>query len=637
MRSSIDDASATAESLPADRRPSHVRSATFRDCARAGTLSRLRGSGVSEPCTPFRSAKPSPLPRPVGLDRGTVAPDSPASGTANGRGPGRRIPRTPGSRTRPASTSIGSARAIRRRGARAQDRRVRRGVRAPPADGRTRYDVVRDRRLAARSPRRRRARGGTASWRARPTCGACRFPPASFDVVLSTSTLDHFDRRDEIAVALAELRRVLADGGRLLVTLDNPANPILRLRQLDLRRHRRDRRPHPVPHGAHALAARARRGRRAGRARGVRERLPDPRAARAGALGRRVGGATRARPAPRAGLGRALRAIERVGASPADAALERRTSSSPSAGPRVAVGARPRSTRGRRTACRAGSCAGSWPSIGCATPISARCRRRCSRASIRRSGASSALVRRVAAAPIYLRHPLDAVQGGATARHGSRCGARAHAPQALARRAVRRPADGGRGDRCSILPTVSRRAPTRSRPECDLLIAHTTPALRRRSRRAGFHVVPGMVRFGGEPAALLAAHRATLESARRRPAPPQHARLSRRALVVHARAEPALLRPLSPAARARPLSASGPRSRRFAMIDRLFAAGLARRRRRARRRRARRASASWSRVATRSGACTSAPATPIARSCARAASPRSTARRSASRTSGARG
>ncbi len=37
-----------------------------------------------------------------------------------------------------------------------------------------------------------------------------------------------------------------------------------------------------------------------------------------------------------------------------------------------------------------------------------------------------------------------------------------------------------------------------------MLIAHTTPALAPRFRRAGFHIVPGMVRFGGEPAALLA-------------------------------------------------------------------------------------------------------------------------------------
>jgi SAM-dependent methyltransferase len=56
------------------------------------------------------------------------------------------------------------------------------------------------------------------------------FPEASFDVVFSNSTLDHFARREDIAVALTELHRVLKPGGRLLVTLDNAVNPFVRLR-----------------------------------------------------------------------------------------------------------------------------------------------------------------------------------------------------------------------------------------------------------------------------------------------------------------------------------------------------------------------------------------------------------------------
>ena len=56
------------------------------------------------------------------------------------------------------------------------------------------------------------------------------FPDASFDVVVSNSTLDHFARRDDIADALAELNRVLKPGGRLLLTLDNAVNPLVRLR-----------------------------------------------------------------------------------------------------------------------------------------------------------------------------------------------------------------------------------------------------------------------------------------------------------------------------------------------------------------------------------------------------------------------
>jgi SAM-dependent methyltransferase len=56
------------------------------------------------------------------------------------------------------------------------------------------------------------------------------FPDASFDTVVSNSTLDHFDSREAIAESLAELRRVLAPGGHLLLTLDNGANPIVALR-----------------------------------------------------------------------------------------------------------------------------------------------------------------------------------------------------------------------------------------------------------------------------------------------------------------------------------------------------------------------------------------------------------------------
>ena len=55
-------------------------------------------------------------------------------------------------------------------------------------------------------------------------------PDGSFDAVVSNSTLDHFGRRDEIAAALGELRRVLEPGGRLLITLDNGANPLVLLR-----------------------------------------------------------------------------------------------------------------------------------------------------------------------------------------------------------------------------------------------------------------------------------------------------------------------------------------------------------------------------------------------------------------------
>jgi len=46
------------------------------------------------------------------------------------------------------------------------------------------------------------------------------------DVVLSNSTLDHFDTEQEIEQSVHELARVLKPGGILLITLDNPSNPL---------------------------------------------------------------------------------------------------------------------------------------------------------------------------------------------------------------------------------------------------------------------------------------------------------------------------------------------------------------------------------------------------------------------------
>jgi SAM-dependent methyltransferase len=59
---------------------------------------------------------------------------------------------------------------------------------------------------------------------------ALPFEDGSFDVVVSTSTLDHFPARAGIDTALRELHRVLAAGGLAVVTLDNPWNPLVALR-----------------------------------------------------------------------------------------------------------------------------------------------------------------------------------------------------------------------------------------------------------------------------------------------------------------------------------------------------------------------------------------------------------------------
>jgi SAM-dependent methyltransferase len=61
------------------------------------------------------------------------------------------------------------------------------------------------------------------------------FRPASLDLVFSPSTLDHFTDERDIARALREIFCALRPGGRLLVTLDNPANPVIRARQMIFR------------------------------------------------------------------------------------------------------------------------------------------------------------------------------------------------------------------------------------------------------------------------------------------------------------------------------------------------------------------------------------------------------------------
>jgi len=58
------------------------------------------------------------------------------------------------------------------------------------------------------------------------------FRDGSFDYILSTSTLDHFDRPEEIERSLGELARLLKRGGQILVVLDNPWNPLYPLLRL---------------------------------------------------------------------------------------------------------------------------------------------------------------------------------------------------------------------------------------------------------------------------------------------------------------------------------------------------------------------------------------------------------------------
>lgn len=52
----------------------------------------------------------------------------------------------------------------------------------------------------------------------------------TFDLIISNSTLDHFTTPAAIQRGIQELARVLRPGGDVVVTLDNPSNPIVALR-----------------------------------------------------------------------------------------------------------------------------------------------------------------------------------------------------------------------------------------------------------------------------------------------------------------------------------------------------------------------------------------------------------------------
>lgn len=58
------------------------------------------------------------------------------------------------------------------------------------------------------------------------------FGDRTIDAIVSNSTLDHFDTRGDISVALDECHRVLRPGGVAIVTLDNLQNPIVALRAI---------------------------------------------------------------------------------------------------------------------------------------------------------------------------------------------------------------------------------------------------------------------------------------------------------------------------------------------------------------------------------------------------------------------
>ncbi len=58
------------------------------------------------------------------------------------------------------------------------------------------------------------------------------FSDHCFDLIVSNSTLDHFQSTNDIDVGFRELFRGLGQGGELLISLDNLQNPIVGLRNL---------------------------------------------------------------------------------------------------------------------------------------------------------------------------------------------------------------------------------------------------------------------------------------------------------------------------------------------------------------------------------------------------------------------
>jgi SAM-dependent methyltransferase len=74
--------------------------------------------------------------------------------------------------------------------------------------------------------------GGTAFAGTNADVRCLPFKNDSIDVIVSNSTLDHFESLDEITQSLRELHRVLRPGGQLILTLDNFANPSIAVRNL---------------------------------------------------------------------------------------------------------------------------------------------------------------------------------------------------------------------------------------------------------------------------------------------------------------------------------------------------------------------------------------------------------------------
>lgn len=324
------------------------------------------------------------------------------------------------------------------------------------------------------------------------------FRDAAFDLVFSPSTLDHFDDVADIDVALAELARVLRPGGTLLVTLDNPANPILRMRHAIRRRTATVGRLAPYAAartlGLDALVVAARRAGLEVVARGWAMHTPR-------ILGLWLGEWAARR------SGRPARALERLFGG-----IERGAARLP--------------TRGLTghyvvAACRRPPMAGASvpvPSLGFPDAAAGvigwkRLEARLRSVWMRRVPApvlavvdppmrrSAAIVRRAAAVPLYLRQHVGILSGpcaGATARVV--LWGKATSPHFLPELLFDAPpAVTWQGPR--FLPQALRDVASL---DADVLIAETTPALAPLFSRRGFVVVPEQVRLAASVDTLTA-------------------------------------------------------------------------------------------------------------------------------------
>lgn len=77
---------------------------------------------------------------------------------------------------------------------------------------------------------RRAFSGQTRRTAAKADVRSLPFKDDVFDVIVSTSTIDHFRTLEDFTLSIGEFKRVLKPGGRLILTVDNLSNPAVFIR-----------------------------------------------------------------------------------------------------------------------------------------------------------------------------------------------------------------------------------------------------------------------------------------------------------------------------------------------------------------------------------------------------------------------